>query len=184
MSDWSDDYSNTDLTSGSAATSDLDWSAIWNVVQGDLTPQEQQAAASLGGDSASTAWTGGGLKVGNVAGGTNTMAQPDKGGSIWDKIAGWAQSDKGMTSIATALMGGVGMLSQGKRKDRGLSIMERNAASNEAAVAERKRQFDIQMANASSIGQTNFGAAMAPGMINAPVRLTRNRLIPTPGVPA
>jgi hypothetical protein len=185
MSDWSDGTPDVDSY---YSAGDLDWSALASMIQGDLTPQEQSAAAGLGMNA------GVGLQmpgtIGKVAAGTNINQTPpgdDKSKSptsIWDKIAGWAQSDKGMTSIATALMGGVGMLANGKRLDRKLEIEQQAQATNAAAVAERKREFDQQMANASSIGQTNFGSAMGPGLINAPVTLTRNRLKPTPGVPA
>jgi hypothetical protein len=78
--------------------------------------------------------------IGKVAAGTNINQTPpgdDKSKSptsIWDKIAGWAQSDKGMTSIATALMGGVGMLANGKRLDRKLEIEQQAQATNAAAI--------------------------------------------------
>lgn len=98
---------------------------------------------------------------------------------------GLTTDDKKMgLTLATLLAGGLSNIGKGKREDRALDIQKQNADTNLAAVNERKRQFDQQMANGSAIANTNFGGAMGPGMINAPVTLTRNRLLPTPGAPA
>jgi hypothetical protein len=185
MSDWSGDDSTPELTTpADSYTAATNW---FDSFMQTLDPGTQQAAQQLGAGALTQSWTSGeelpdgNVRVGNVSGGKNDATKSD---SLLDKITRWSTSDKGMTSIATMLAGGLAGLAKGKRDDRGLDIQQQNANSNAAGVAERARQFDQQMANGSAIGQTNFGTAMQPmGMINAPVTLTRNRLMPSAGAP-
>ena len=182
MSDWSDDYSNTNL---SPAT-DFDWDTFISGVMSSLPPTEQQVAASLGGNDIETYFgsVAGGTTVGGVAG---SKTEDPKAGS--SSISKWwsalGNDDKKLGLSALALIGGgLSNIGKGRREDRALAIQQQNADANTAGVAERARQFNQQMANGSAIGQTNFGTATQPlGMINAPVTLTRNRLKPTPGMP-
>lgn len=183
MSDWSDDYSNTNL---STPTPEFDWDTFISGVMGSLPPDQQQVAASLGGNDTATYFGTGtnGATIGGVTG-SNTE-DPKKEPSMISKW--WASignDDKKMGLSALALLGGgLANIGKGRREDKSLSIQQQNADTNAAAVAERAREFNQQMANGSSIGQTNFGTATQPmGMINAPVTLTRNRLRPTPGAP-
>lgn len=181
MSDWSGDDSTPELTvPDDSYTAATNW---FDSFMQTLDTGTQQAAQQLGAGALTQAWTSGeelpdgNVRVGNVSGGTNTAKDS---GSLLDKITRWSTSDKGMTSIATMLAGGLAGLAKGKRDQQIADATTLNAQSNAASVAERKRQFDQQMANGSAIGQTNFGTAMQPlGMINAPVTLTRNRLKPT-----
>ncbi len=183
MSDWSDDYSNTNL---STPAPEFDWDTFISGVMGSLPPTEQQVAASLGGNDIETYFgSSNGTNIGGVA---STKTEDPKGGpgpiaKFWGSLNA---DDKKVGLSALALLGGgLANIGKGRREDKSLSIAEMNANTNAAAVAERARQFDQQMANGSSIGQTNFGTATQPlGMINAPVTLTRNRLKPTPGMPA
>lgn len=111
-------------------------------------------------------------------------AKTEKSGvSRW--WSGLSNDDKKMgITVATLLAGGLANVGAGRRKDRELSILESRATADTEFNRARIALEQQKMANASAIGQTNFGGAMAPGMINAPVNLTRNRLRPTPGVPA
>lgn len=186
MSDWSDDYSNTNLTPAVDSFDIYDYIAG---IVGSLPPAERQAAASLGGNEVATYFPEpSGETIGGVASGSGPGSKPQT--SEKSGIAKWwselSSDDKKIgLSVAGLLSGGLANMGKGRREDKSLQIQQQNADANTTGVAERARQFNQQMANASSIGQTNFGTATQPmGMINAPVTLTRNRLKPTPGMPA
>jgi len=181
MSDWSEDYSNTNLTT---APAEFDFDAFMAGIVGSLPPDQQQAANDLGAAEIAGYFGGGNGKViGSVQGGAAPDVNEKSAISKW--WGGLTSDDKKLgLSVAALLGGGLANIGTGKRKDRELNIAQQNADTNAAGVAERARQFNQQMANGSAIGQTNFGTATQPlGMINAPVTLTRNRLKPTPGVP-
>lgn len=183
MSDWSDDYDNTDL---SASGGGFDVYAYIDSIVNSLPPTDQQVAASLGGNDIETYFgSSNGTNIGGVASGAAIDPKKDPSGiAKWWKELDAGDKKIGMSALAM-LGGGLANIGKGKRSDRELNIAQQNADANTAGVAERARQFNQQMANASSIGQTNFGTATQPmGMINAPVSLTRNRLKPTPGMPA
>ncbi len=185
MSDWSDDYSNTDLSGSQAGTQGgggFDFDTFMASIYGTMTPEQQAAATSLGAQDT-------GALSGWVSGETlpagKSMTQQAKEGSSLSKWWGSLNTDdkKIGLSILTMLGGGLAQVGKGKREDRMLQIQQQNADANTAGVNLRREMFDRQMANANSIASTNFGTATQPGLINAPVTLTRNRLKPTPGAP-
>lgn len=185
MSDWSDDYSNTNLS----PVMDFDFDSFMAGIVDSLPPVEQQIAASLGGNDIETyLGASNGTNIGGVASGSGPGSKVETGEK--SSLAKWwsalSSDDKKIgLSVAGLLSGGLANMGKGRREDKSLQIQQQYADANTAGVAERARQFNQQMANASSIGQTNFGTATQPmGMINAPVTLTRNRLKPTPGMPA
>lgn len=181
-----DDYE-FGATYDEAPSGGFDVYAYIDSIVNSLPPTDQQVAASLGGNDIETYF--GSMSGGPTIGGVASGAAPDakKEPSMISKFWGSLSSDdkKIGLSVLGMLGGGLANIGKGKRTDRELNIAQQNADTNAAGVAERARQFNTQMANASSIGSTNFGTATQPmGMINAPVTLTRNRLKPTPGMPA
>lgn len=166
---------------------EFDFDSFMAGIVNSLPPTEQQVAASLGGNDIETYFgsVSGGPTIGGVASGAapDPKKEPSMISKFWGSLS--ADDKKIGLSVLGMLGGGLANIGKGKREDRALQIQQQNADANTAGVAERARQFNQQMANASSIGQTNFGTATQPmGMINAPVTLTRNRLKPTPGMPA
>ena len=181
-----DDYEFGATYDDAAPTAAFDWDSFITGVMGSLSPTDQQVAASLGGNDIETYFgSSNGTNIGGVASGAAIDPKKDPSGiAKWWKELDAGDKKIGMSALAM-LGGGLANIGKGKREDKALQIQQQNADANTAGVAERARQFNQQMANASSIGQTNFGTATQPmGMINAPVSLTRNRLKPTPGMPA
>lgn len=187
MSDWSDGV----FDNGAAEVADAgNWANgdFWQTLAND--PVAQSLGIGQVGQVLETANNWVSAEGGTGYGDNADLKNP--AGSAKTESSGLAKWWGGLTtddkkiglSMATLLAGGLSGLASGKRRDRELNIMQQNADANLAAVNERKRQFDVQMANGSAIAQTNFGSATGPGMINAPVTLTRNRLLPTPGAPA
>jgi len=182
-----DDYEFGATYDDAAPTAAFDWDSFITGVMGSLPPTDQQVAASLGGNDIETYFgsVSGGPTIGGVASGAapDAKKEPSMISKFWGSLS--ADDKKIGLSVLGMLGGGLANIGKGKRTDRELNIAQQNADTNAAGVAERARQFNQQMANASSIGSTNFGTATQPmGMINAPVTLTRNRLKPTPGMPA
>jgi len=180
-----DDYE-FGATYDEAPSGGFDVYAYIDSIVNSLPPTDQQVAASLGGNDIETYFgSSNGTNIGGVASGAAIDPKKDPSGiAKWWKELDAGDKKIGMSALAM-LGGGLANIGKGKRTDRELNIAQQNADTNAAGVAERARQFNQQMANASSIGQTNFGTATQPmGMINAPVSLTRNRLKPTPGMPA
>ena len=160
MSDWSDDYSNTDLSGGistDAQGNTQDWGGTITAAGADYG----SVAASLGIEyvfqgSSTNVLSGGESFESNQAtvgdiGGVKAGSGPVAGKAWWDSISKWAQGEKGMTTLATLFAGGLSGLASGKRAQQGADALTLNAQSNAARVAEEQRQFNIKSANASAV---------------------------------